>query len=159
MQAEQDKLDLYEEGVISHICYALDNTTKTRAVFEINKGSNIFKNISVNASIDHKDRRVPFENMMYIADGPSDIPVFSVLNQFGGRTYAVYEKGNMAQFEQVKTLLAERRVQAFGEADYRKDTQTYLWLISTAREIAERMVEARKKAMDDRVGNPPAHLD
>jgi hypothetical protein len=65
----------------------------------------------------------------------------------------------MAQFEQVKTLLAERRVQAFGEADYRKDTQTYLWLISSVREIAEKMVDVRKKAMDDRVGNPPEHLD
>ena len=159
LKTKQDKLPLYEDGVISHICYALDNTTKTRAIFEINKGSNIFKNISVNASIEHKDRRVPFENMVYVADGPSDVPVFSVLNQLGGRTYGVYEKGNAGQFDQVKNLLADQRVQAFGEADYRADTQTSMWVLSSAREIASKMVDARKKAMDDRVGNPPAHID
>jgi hypothetical protein len=159
LQSKQDKLSLYEEGVISHISYALDNTTKTRAIFEINKGSNIFKEISVNSSIAHKDRRVPFENMIYVADGPSDIPVFSILNQFGGKTYAVYEKGNRNQFEQVKKLLSERRVNAFGEADYRHETQTYMWVMSSARDIAETMIKRRLKAMDDRVGNPPEHID
>jgi hypothetical protein len=75
--------------IISQIAYALDNTTKTRAVFEINKGSNKIPDIAVNAMIPDEDRRVPFQNMIYIADGPSDIPVFSLINQFGGRTFAV----------------------------------------------------------------------
>lgn len=158
LDAEQDKMPLFDEGVISHIAYALDNTTKTRAIFEINKGCNIFPEISVNSSIEHKDRRVPFENMIYLADGPSDVPVFSVLNQFDGRTYAVYQKGNKKQFEQVKTLLSEGRVQAFGEADYREETHTHMWITSTANEIARQMIESRKKAMDDRVGPPPTHI-
>jgi hypothetical protein len=55
-----------------------DNTTKTRAIFEINKGSNKIPDIAVNAMIPDEDRRVPFQNMIYIADGPSDIPVFSL---------------------------------------------------------------------------------
>ncbi len=53
----------------------IDNTSKTRAIFEINKGSNKFK-IDVNSKIDRDRRRVPFSNMIYVADGPSDIPVF-----------------------------------------------------------------------------------
>ena len=32
---------------------------------------------------------MPIENMVYIAHGPSDVP-FSVLNQYGARTFAVY---------------------------------------------------------------------
>ena len=158
LRVKQKKMPLFEEGVISHIAYALDNTTKTRAAFEINKGTNIFPEITVNSAIAHKDRRVPIENMVYIADGPSDVPLFSVLNKFGGRTYAVYEKGNKKQFEQVKTLLSEKRVQAFGEADYCKDTQTHMWIMTSIREIAEKMVESRKNALDDRVGTPPTHL-
>jgi hypothetical protein len=35
--------------IISQIAYALDNTTKTRAIFEINKGSNKIPDIAVNA--------------------------------------------------------------------------------------------------------------
>jgi len=79
-----------ETAILSQIAYALDNTTKTRAVFEINKGTNKFPDIDVNAVIPDVDRRVPFQNMIYVADGPSDIPVFSIINRFGGRTFAVY---------------------------------------------------------------------
>ena len=46
--------------------------------------------IDVNAKVPHADRRVPFQNMIYVADGPSDVPVFSVVRQFGGKTFAVY---------------------------------------------------------------------
>ena len=38
-----------KQKIISQIAYALDNTTKTRAVFEINKGSNKMPDIDVNA--------------------------------------------------------------------------------------------------------------
>ena len=34
--------------------------------------------IDVNASIAPEDRRIPFQNMIYIADGPSDVPSFSI---------------------------------------------------------------------------------
>ena len=77
--------------ILTQIAYALDNTTKTRAVFEINKGTNKMPDIGVDAKIPDEDRRVPFQNMIYVADGPSDIPVFSIVNQFGGKTFAVYK--------------------------------------------------------------------
>jgi hypothetical protein len=46
--------------------------------------------IDVNASLAPEDRRVTFQNMIYIADGPSDVPAFSIVNHYGGRTLAVY---------------------------------------------------------------------
>lgn len=66
-----------KQDVIHQIGYIIDNTSKTRAIFEIIKGANKHDYINVNSKMDKKDRRVPFENMIYIADGPSDIPVFS----------------------------------------------------------------------------------
>lgn len=39
-------------------------------------------------------RRVPFKYMIYIADGPSDVPAFSVVKKNGGSTFAIYPKGN-----------------------------------------------------------------
>lgn len=62
---------------MAYIVYIIDNTTKTRAVFEINKGVNKYPDeITVNARMAPDDRRIPFDNMVYIADGPSDVPVF-----------------------------------------------------------------------------------
>lgn len=68
---------------MTQVGYALDNTTKTRAIFEINKGVNIEPTLDVNAQMDLDERRVPIENMIYVADGPSDVPVFSVVGGAG----------------------------------------------------------------------------
>lgn len=75
---------------ITQIGMIVDNTIKTRFVFEINKGTNKNPQIDVNAKIADADRRVPVRNMIYIADGPSDVPVFSVVRKGGGKAYAVY---------------------------------------------------------------------
>ena len=145
--------------IISQIAYALDNTTKTRAIFEINKGSNVIPEIDVNAKIPDEDRRVPFQNMIYIADGPSDIPVFSMLNQFGGRTFAVYRSGSKAEFSQVNNLQKQARIQSFGEANYTEGSQTSMWLKNAVGEIAELIVTNRESALGDKIGKPPKHLD
>ena len=76
---------------MGQIAYAVDNTSKTRALFEINKGCNKMSWMDVNAPIARDVRRIPFHSMEYIGDGPSDVPCFSLVSRFGGRTYAVYE--------------------------------------------------------------------
>ncbi len=145
--------------IISQIAYALDNTTKTRAVFEINKGSNKIPDIEVNAMIPDEDRRVPFQNMIYIADGPSDIPVFSLINRFGGRTFAVYQPGSSKEFSQVNNLQKQNRVQSFGEANYTEGSQTSMWIKNAITEICTQIVKNRERALGDKIGKPPKHLE
>lgn len=157
LQGVQQELE--EEPELKDIVYVIDNTTKTRAVFEINKGVNKFPDkITVNARMAHEDRRIPFENMIYVADGPSDVPVFSILNQYAGKTYAVYDAGSMAQFRQVKTLSEQDRVQGYGPADYREGTHTYMWLTTAVQDISLKIVQRREEALGDRVGQPPGHI-
>ena len=79
---------------IAETGYTIDNTTKTRAIFEINKG----EGVDVNAKIAYEQRRVDFKNMIYIADGPSDVPAFSVVKSKGGATFAIYPKRNERAF-------------------------------------------------------------
>ena len=145
--------------IISQIAYALDNTTKTRAIFEINKGTNKLPDIDVNAKIADEDRRVPIQNMIYIADGPSDIPVFSIVNQFGGRTFAVYKPGSKAEFAQVNNLQKQGRVQSYGEAIYTAGSQTAMWLRNAVTEIADQIVINRERALKETIGKPPRHLN
>lgn len=144
---------------ISQIACALDNTSKTRYLFEINKGSNKYpETIDVNSSIAREVRRVPFQNMVYVADGPSDVPAFSILNYNGGSTFAVYPKGDVQGFKQADALRRDNRVQMFGEADYTNASQSWLWLTEKAKAIADKIVEVKQAAIRNSAGTPPTHL-
>lgn len=147
-----------EPGEICQLGYVLDNTTKTRAIFEINKGSNVFPAIDVNSFIAPENRRVPFQNIVYVADGPSDVPVFSVVKGQGGRTYAVYSPGEEADFAQANALLRDGRVLAFGEANFQTGSPAAIWLGQAVDEIAERITSDRNSVLDATVGRPPGHI-
>ena len=143
---------------VSQIGQLVDNTAKTRYIFEINKGTNKLPHIDVNAKVAREDRRVPIHNMIYVADGPSDVPVFSVVRKGGGRTYAVYEPKNEKEFAQNDALRAAGRVDHFGRADYREKSDTYMWLTRQVRQICDRIVADCETALSRRVGKPPRHL-
>ena len=78
-------------------------TEKTKFIYAINKGipsSELRRDpYRVNDSIEEKDRRIPFSNMIYIGDGPSDIPCFSLIQKLGagngtiGHVIGVYRRG------------------------------------------------------------------
>lgn len=146
------------DAPIAQVGYFLDNTTKTRAIWEINKGCNVDPSIDVNAMIAPQDRRVPLRNMLYVADGPSDIPVFSILNQYGGRTLGVYNPNDPSYFANVKLLSDQGRIQFAAPADYREGTQAWLWITSTLDEMAGRIVIDRERALADRVQPPGGHI-
>lgn len=143
---------------ITQIATAYDNTSKTRAIFEINKGSNKDKTINVNATMKPEDRRVPFRHMIYIADGPSDVPAFSLMRQNGGIAYAVYDDESDASLEQVDRLRKEGRIDHSGPANYTHNGPTAKWLLLQIRNIAASIVMERKEAIRLGVGQAPRHL-
>ena len=46
----------------------------------------------VNEPMDPRDRPVPFENMVYIGDGPTDIPCMSLVTAMGGYVIGILGK-------------------------------------------------------------------
>ena len=147
-------------SVISEVAYTIDNTTKTRALFEINKGVGIVDGVDVNTQLPEEMRRVHFQNMVYVADGPSDIPAFSVVNQNGGATFAVYPKGDMRALQQVETMRKTGRINMFAEADYTENSTAYMWLCNKIREFAERIVsEDKGKIAEYTSSGTPKHLN
>lgn len=156
--ASQKELEISSEAEIGQIGVLVDNTIKTRYIFEINKGTNKLTSIDVNSKVDPQDRRVPIKNMIYVADGPSDVPVFSVVRKNGGRAYAVYQPKNELEFAQNDELRESGRVDHFGRADYREKSDTYMWLSSQVRRICDRIVDECEEALTRRVGSPPRHI-
>ena len=70
--------------------FCMDETTKTRAIFEVSKGTPFYKNRRLNQKFLNHKLWCPLENMIYIGDGPTDIPVLSVIRKHGGMGVIVY---------------------------------------------------------------------
>ncbi len=143
---------------INQIGMIVDNTIKTRFIFEINKGTNKNPAIDVNSHIAPEDRRVPIRNMIYIADGPSDVPVFSVVRKGGGKAFAVYSKGSRPEFAQNDMLLETDRIDAYGPNDYTGESSTAIWLKMHVEKICDRIISEIDEALESRLGKVPHHI-
>lgn len=92
-----------QNGVADWPALAINYTTKTQYLFRINKDSHdLSDNASVNKMVAKRDRPVPFENMIYIGDGDTDIPCFRLVKDQGGLSIAVYtprKRGGRAKAE------------------------------------------------------------
>jgi len=75
----QDKFGITNETEIAQIGMVIDNTQKDRDLFKINEGNNKNLAIDVNSYVKAEYRRIPFQNMIYIADGPGMFRVFRSL--------------------------------------------------------------------------------
>ena len=139
--------------------YTIDNTSKTRAIFEINKGIPQNPELDVNASVPENLRRVPFENMIYIADGPSDIPAFSVIKKNHGSTFAIYPKGDNKAFKQVEQMREDGRIDMYAEADYSENTTACMWITNKVLQIAKRIKESEKEKFNHSVSQGPSHIN
>lgn len=154
----QDELPVSGDtlGVLAQVGYTIDNTSKTRAIFEINKGVNKNETVDVNSLVPEDQRRVPIPNMIYIADGPSDVPSFSLINSKGGKTLGVYAPGD-ANYESAAQLQEQGRVQSIAEADYTEDSAADKWLRRSIHQMAQRIVRNREQVFAS-YGGAPGHI-
>ncbi|WP_369045763.1 haloacid dehalogenase-like hydrolase [Sinomonas sp. P10A9] len=144
--------------VIDQVGYTIDNTSKTRAIFEINKGVNVSltNTLTVNSLIPEDQRRVPIRNMIYIADGPSDIPSFSIVNKGGGKTLGVYAPGER-NYNNAALLQEQGRVNSIAEADYTQGSAAERWLLYSVKKMADQIVDDRERALAS-YGGAPGHV-
>jgi len=145
-------------GAVTEIAATIDNTTKTRALFEISKGVNKHPEVSVNQKMLEAERRVPLSHMIYVADGPSDVPAFSVVKKGGGKALAVYRAHDAESFNQARHLQEDQRVDHFAEADYRDGSNASMWILSNLQDMAEGVVEAHRRALAEGQRSVPRHL-
>jgi 2-hydroxy-3-keto-5-methylthiopentenyl-1-phosphate phosphatase len=94
---------------------AANYTNKTQFVYSINKGVlDVSNDIDLNRSMPDDSKRIPFQNMIYIGDGLSDVPCMKMMKSYGGKAIAVYQSLD----DKVKELLKKDRVDFIYPADY-----------------------------------------
>lgn len=112
---------LYKDGIAIWPKSVVNYTTKTQFLYRINKGVlEISENAKVNASMPDEDKPVPFQNMVYIADGETDVPCMKTVRGNGGIAIAVYDKKKK---KPASRLFNDGRVDFLCEADYSEGKQ------------------------------------
>jgi len=100
----------------------VNDTLKTQFIFRINKGKeNLSENI--NSYMPTALRPIPFQNILYIGDGLTDVPCMTVIRKNGGYAIAVYKSNNSQGKKTCVELLKAERVNFIAKADYRSGTE------------------------------------
>jgi hypothetical protein len=111
-------------GVAYAPALALNYTTKTQYLFRINKGTlDVWDNSVINTYVPHAERSVPFERMIYLGDGETDVPCMRLVKDQGGHSLAVYRKGKHGAKAVAEKLLGEGRVNFIAVADYTENSE------------------------------------
>jgi 2-hydroxy-3-keto-5-methylthiopentenyl-1-phosphate phosphatase len=117
---------LYKDGKPLWPAAAVNYTGKTQYLFRINKGvMNQWDDKAVNRWIPMSERQIPFERMIFIGDGDTDIPAMKMLRYQGGVPVAVFDPKRFQgpDHEKVYHLIAEDRADHVCPADYREQSQ------------------------------------
>ena len=106
---------------------AINYTTKTQFLFRINKGiESVWDTEAINRWMHAEERSLPFERMIFIGDGDTDIPSMKMVTSQGGCAIAVldpYQWTEPRSLEKISRLIAEDRVRYVAPADYQPKSQ------------------------------------
>ena len=136
-------------GVADWPALAVNYTTKTQYLFRINKGAHdLSDDTKINQFVEKKKRPIPFENMIFIGDGETDVPCFRLVKDQGGLSIAVYDphtEDAHDKHDKAVRFLKEGRVHCVVPADYNNGGKLDKVVKANIRFLAAR--EARDKTM------------
>ncbi|MEA3373199.1 MAG: hypothetical protein U9Q62_05845 [Campylobacterota bacterium] len=147
-------LDEDEKGRLGFVKETVGHTIKTQKLFMVAKG------VSPKAGDNPSDvnevtteYRIPFENMLFLGDGQTDIPAFSLINKNGGTSIAVYRevKHKDGSIDEAKTLytynqgyklaVEAKRAEQILPADYSSGKPLKMALLGYVEKIARDIVQ------------------
>ncbi len=113
-------------GEIKHLKNVVSFTDKTRFLFQIAKGiigpRSRSEPFAVNEKVPSEKMHVPFEQMIAVGDGYTDIPCFSLLQKNHGIAIGVYDRASRERWGKAWGFLENQRVTHIVAADYRKNS-------------------------------------
>lgn len=123
-------------------------TDKTRYLFQIQKGligpPHRGKPFEVNRKLSAEQIRIPLNRMIFVGDGYTDIPCFSLLRQHGGVPIAVYDPAHQEKWGSAYQFVRDGRVTNLLSANYAEDSDLSRFLIMAVRNLASEIALAER---------------
>jgi hypothetical protein len=110
------------DGSIEFPSHIVSFTDKTRYIFHVSKG--IFGQkflgtpFEVNRKIPPQELRIPLDQIVFVGDGYTDIPCFSLVRKHGGVAIGVYDQEHRERWGRAWGFIEDGRVSNLVPADY-----------------------------------------
>lgn len=115
-----------KDGEIQFLKKIVTHTEKTRYLFQLAKGIDQQKDdgqMFVYRDVPQEELHVPLTQVIYVGDGASDIPCFSLLNEEQGTAIGVYKDHTPQEWGQELSMTQSQRVVNLAPADYSQDSE------------------------------------
>jgi hypothetical protein len=140
-----------DDGCVTAVKSSVTFTEKTKFIYAINKGiaaEELYRTpYRVNDAIDRADRRVPFPHMLYLGDGPSDIPCFSMVKSSGGHAIGVIPPDDSDLRKPFELATGQRLTVGPYGADYRDGSDLFRMLTRIVESIGDDIVVERAQQL------------
>tara|TARA_R110000787_G_scaffold107489_6_gene215438 strand:+ start:3242 stop:4084 length:843 start_codon:yes stop_codon:yes gene_type:complete len=141
------ELSYGESGLATFPRKIISFTDKTRYLFHIQKGligkPSRGKPLDVNQKFSNEDLRIPFSNMIFVGDGLTDVPCFSLLTKEKGMAIGVYDPSHVKKWSKAYQFIAEKRVSTLYSANYAEGSDLSNFLMMAVKNLAERIAVSK----------------
>jgi hypothetical protein len=145
------RLQYDASGLATGVKASVTFTEKTKFIFAINKGissEELYRTpYRVNDAVDPANRQIPFNRMVYLGDGPSDIPCFSMVKAYGGQAIGVIPPEDTDLRKPYELAQGQRLTVGPYSADYRAGSDLFRMLLRVVEGIADDIVVERAQQL------------
>lgn len=131
-----------DDGVLDAVKRIITHPEKTRYLTQLAKGFHLEGDIqpeSVYREIPAEEYHVPFDQMIYVGDGASDMPAFAMIEEVGGIAIGVVLADDIENWRGYDDIHGDRRVENLATADYTDGSELMRSLQHAVYSIAQRI--------------------
>lgn len=141
-QAWGCELFFNEEGKAVFIKKAVSHPDKVRYILQLAKGlkeEDMELPSDVYREIPEADWYVPFDQVLYVGDGKSDMPAFSLMKEHNGMAIGVVNAEEIGKWHGYNHMHTDRKVENLALADYQENSELMQSLLVGVEGIANRI--------------------